>query len=524
MTKHMHPTQATTVCNQQTFAFQGLGSRRVEADFSGGHLSSDGGCLLLREMDRAQRLCEQLAGCFTDFREGRFVEHELTVMLRQRILGLALGYEDINDHDLLRLDPLLAAMCGRADVLGAERHLEQDKGKPLAGKSTLNRLELGAQEINARTKKIQAHPMKIEALLLARGVAAIPRQSKVIVLDFDATDDPLHGQQEGRFFHGYYGGYCYLPLYCFCGDIPLWAQLRTADRDGSEGTLPALQKIVAAIRERFGRHTVIVVRADSGFCREEIMAWIEAQPQVHYVLGLARNARLEGLLAPTFWETAALLDEELVLCARAAGSFAPPSLEGTARRFAELRYRTLQSWSCERRVIGKAEITQGERNPRYIVTDLRGTEDWAQGEAAFADGSSLYEQFYCARGNMEPSGARQPAEGSPQGSAGGRWQNRIKEQQLDMFADRTSTAFLSSNQLRLWFSTFAYLLLGQVRAVALSGTRLAQATVGTIRLHLLKIAAQVTVSVRRIHVRLCSACPMREEFAHAHGQLRAYSG
>ena len=262
MTEHMHPTQATTVCHQQTFAFQALGGRRVEADFSGGHLSSDGGSLLLREMDRRGRLCERLAGCFTDFRDAQFVEHELPVMLRQRILGLALGYEDINDHDRLRHDPLLAAVCGRADVLGEERHMEADRGRPLAGKSTLNRLELGAQEINARTKKIQAHPDRIEALLLVQGVADIPRRSGVIVLDFDATDDPLHGQQEGRFFHGYYGGYCYLPLYCFCGDIPLWAQLRTADRDGSDGTLPALQKIVAAIRARFGEKVEIVVRAE----------------------------------------------------------------------------------------------------------------------------------------------------------------------------------------------------------------------------------------------------------------------
>ena len=332
-------------------------------------------------------------------------------------------------------------------------------------------------------------------------MAAIARRSKVIVLDFDATDDALHGQQEGRFFHGYYGGYCYLPLYCFCGDIPLWAQLRTADRDGSDGTLAALQQIVAAIRERFGKHVAIIVRGDSGFCRDELMTWIEAQEQLHYVLGLARNARLEGMLAPTFWEVAGQMDPDAVLCAKASGAYAPPLPEGSARVFAELRYRTLKSWSRERRVIGKAEITQGKRNPRYIVTDLSGQEDWAQGEAAFASGGSLYEEFYCARGDME---------------------NRIKEQ-LDLFADRTSSAFLKSNQLRLWFSTFAYLLMRQVRAVALSGTRLARATVGTIRLQLMKIAAQVTVSVRRVHVRLCSACPLREVFAHAHGRLRALS-
>ena len=359
------------------------------------------------------------------------------------------------------------------------------------------------KEINARTKKIQAHPERIEALLLAQGVAAIPRGSGAIVLDFDASDDPLHGRREGRFFHGYHGGYCYLPLYCFRGDIPLWARLRTADRDGSDGTLPAPRKIVAAIRARFGAKVAIVVRADSGFCREEIMAWIEAQPRVHYVLGLARNARLEALLAPAFWKTAALLDEDMALCARAAGADAPPPLDGTARRFAEPRYRALQSWSRERRVIGKAELIEGKPNPRYIVTDLTGAEDWARGEAAFADGASLYERFYRARGDME---------------------NRIKEQQMDMFADRTSTAFLSSNQLRPWFSTFAYQLLRGVRAVALRGTRLARATVGTIRLQLMKIAAQVTVSVRRIYARLCSACPMRDVFAHAHGRLRASSG
>jgi hypothetical protein len=499
----MHTTQATTECKQQSFDFQGLGSRRVEVDFTGGHLSSDGGSLLLREVDRTTQLCDQLARCFTDYRDQELIEHELPVLLRQRITAIALGYEDINDHDKLRLDPLLAAVCGRADVLGTERHQTQDKGRPLAGKSTLNRLELGAQEINARTKKIKAHPEKIEALLLSQGVAAIPRKSKVIVLDFDATDDPIHGNQEGRFYHGYYGDYCYLPLYCFCGDIPLWAQLRTSDRDGCDGTLEALKKIIPAIRARFGRHTKIILRGDSGFCRDELMTWIEAQPNVHYVLGLARNKRLEAMLVPAFWATATQLDEDLVLCAKAAGAHAAPAVAGTARTFVELRYRTLESWSAERRVIGKAELTEGKRNPRFIVTDLTGKEAWAKGHAEFANGRSLYEQFYCARGNAE---------------------NRIKEQQLDMFADRTSTAYMSSNQLRLWLSTFAYMLMRHLRATALQGTRLAKATVGTIRLQLMKIAAQVSVSVRRVHVRLCSACPLQDVFAQAHAKLRAQSG
>lgn len=500
----MHPTQATTDCYQQAFEFQALGGRRVEADFSGGHLSSDGGCLLLRETDRLTGLCAKLAGCFSDFRNQRFVEHALPVMLRQRILGIALGYEDVNDHDKLRLDPLLAAMCGREDLLGEERHLTQDKGKALAGKSTLNRLELGAQEINARTKKIQAHPERIEALLLREGVRAIPRKSDIIVLDFDATDDTIHGAQEGRFFNGFYRDYCYLPLYCFCGDIPLWAQLRTSDGGADDGTLEALQKIVPAIRERFGKRVQIIVRADSGFCRDPLMSWIEAQANVHYVLGLKRNERLEGMLAPAFWDTALLLDEDATLRARAAGAQTPPGLPGTARVFAELRYQTRKSWSRERRVIGKAEVTEGKNNPRFIVTDITGGEAWARDCAAmFGGGRILYEHFYCGRGDME---------------------NRIKEQQLDMFADRTSTAHMKSNQVRLWLSTFAYLLMRQLRATALCGTRLAKATVGTIRLRLMKIAAQVTVSVRRVHVRLCGACPDADIFAHAHGRLRTANG
>lgn len=498
----MHPTQDKTECKQQTFAFQVLGGRRVEADFSGGHLSSEGGALLLREVDRTHRFCEELAGCFSDLRNQDFVEHALPVMLRQRILGIALGYEDINDHDRLRHDPLLAAVCGRADVLGQERHQTTDKGKPLAGKSTLNRLELGAEELNG-VRKIQAHPGQIEAFLLKKGVQAIPRKSEVIVLDFDATDDRIHGNQEGRFYHGYYGDYCYLPLYCFCGDIPLWAQLRASDRDGSAGTREALEKIVPAIRKRFGKHVMIVVRGDSGFCRDELMGWIEDQPNMCYVLGLARNKRLEGLLAPYFWDAAAQLDEDVVLCAKAAGATRPPELDGTARAFAELRYRTRASWSRERRVIGKAELTTGKENPRFIVTNIGHGEQWTKGLEVFDDGRSLYEMFYCARGDME---------------------NRIKEQQLDMFADRTSTAYMKSNQLRLWLSTFAYMLVRQLRATALSGTRMAKATVGTIRLHLMKIAAQVTVSVRRIHVRLCGACPMWDVFAQAHGKLMAASG
>lgn len=482
-----------TECCQQTFGFQALGSRRVEADFSGGHLSSDGGALLLREMDRRDGLCEKLARCFSDARNQAHVEHSVPVMVRQRVLGLALGYEDLNDHDRLRTDPLLAAACGNPDLLGEDRRHETDKGKPLAGKSTLNRLELGAAEKGGKYRKINPDPAAIRDLLLDEGVRAIPRKSRVIVLDFDATDDPIHGNQEGRFYHGYYQNHCYLPLYCFCGDIPLWAELRKSDIDASRGTVEALKKIIPAIRKRFGKEVVILVRGDSGFCREEIMAWIEEQPGVHYVLGLARNARLQKLLEPAFVQVRVA---HAAACAeaRAEGREEPRSSRG----FAELRYRTQKTWSRERRVIGKAEISGDKDNPRFIVTDLSGGEPWADGLPGFASGRDLYETTYCGRGDME---------------------NRIKEQQLDLFADRTSTAAMSSNQLRLWLSTFAYLLLARLRGVALKGTVLARATAGTIRLRLLKIGALVTVSVRRVHVRLAGAFPLREAFATAHGRL-----
>jgi hypothetical protein len=465
----------------------------VEADFTGGHLSSDGGVLLLREVDRGMGLCDKLARCFTDHRNPNFIEHQLGVMVRQRVFGLALGYEDLNDHDRLRTDPLLAAACGNPDLLGGDRRHESDKGKPLAGKSTLNRLELGAARGGGKYRKVNANHAAIRDLLLEEGVKAIPRKSRVVVLDFDATDDPLHGNQEGRFYHGYYRGYCYLPLYCFCGDIPLWAELRGSDLDASKGTVAALERIVRAIRSRLGKGVVIIVRGDSGFCREEIMAWIESRPGVHYVFGLARNKRLQEMLAPELAKVRAAHDEA---CARARheGREEPRS----ARGFAELQYRTLESWSRTRRVIGKAEITGGKDNPRFIVTDLTGQEDWAVDLPAFASGRDLYERFYCARGDME---------------------NRIKEQQLDLFADRTSTTPMASNQLRLWLSTFAYLLLARLRGVALQGTVLARATAGTIRLRLLKIGALVSVSVRRVHIRLAGAFPLREVFAAAHGKL-----
>ena len=499
----MRDTQALTDCKQKDFEFQGLGPRRIVADFSGGHLSSDGGSLLLRELDAKLGLSRKLSKCFVDCRDPRWVQHDLATLVAQRMHGIALGYEDINDQEGLRHDPLFAVTCGRKELPGEQRFGE-DIGQPLAGKSTLNRFELGAAESDGHYRKIQADSEKIENLLVEIGVKAIPRKSRVIVIDFDATDDPIHGDQEGKFFQGYYRRYCYLPLYGFCGDIPLWAQLRKSDGDGSKGTREALEKILAAIRKRFGRKVAVIVRGDSGFCREELMKWLEQAHNVYYCFGFSRNQRVERMLEPAFEEVLEELGyHDLVLAAAAAGADTLPGIdavEGSARRFVELTYRTLKSWSRHRRMIGKAEVTNGKKNPRYIVTNIGGDEDWARGKPEYADGRNLYEKFYCARGDME---------------------NRIKEQQLDLFADRTSTRCMASNQLRLWFSTFAYLLLSRLRALALQGTRLARATAGSIRVHLMKIAAQVTISVRRVHVRLASACPMADVFALAHQRLTA---
>ena len=499
----METAQAQTPCIQKTFSFQALGNRRVDADFSGGFLSSDGGSLLLREINNKSRFTRALATCFSDHRFEPLVEHGLEQLLSQRIHGIALGYEDINDHDKLRLDPLLALSCDKADLLGEERG-EENRGKALAGKSTLNRLELGSDQVT-KTKKIQPHPERIRDFLIDEGVRRIPRRSRVVTLDFDATDDPIHGGQEGRFFHGYYGHYCYLPLYCFCGDVPLWAELRESGIDASKGTLEALKLIVAKIRQRLGKKVRIIIRADSGFCRDEILTWIERQRRTNYVVGLAKNAVLKKLLDPTY---ESFLEEHL-----GEGVYARLQAEAAEKRqrqpqlpddldfkaYAELRYRTQKSWSCERRVIGKAAITRGKVNPRFIVTDLTGDEDQIRDLTEFENGQAIYEDYYCPRGDME---------------------NRIKEQQMDMFADRTSTGRMASNQLRLWLSTFAYMLVRDLRAGALAGTRLGRASVGQIRLHLFKIAAQLTVSVRRVYIRLCSASPMADVFAQAHANLQ----
>ena len=466
-------TRPSTACQQVTFQFHALGARTVVADFSGGYLSSDGGALLLRQVDRSVGLSRALADCFVDRRDQRFVEHSVVELVAQRILGLALGYEDLNDHADLRRDPLLAVAANKLDPLAAHRS-EADQGRALAAPATLQRMESAVDHAGSRYHKLAALPAALRALLLPQGVRTLAKDTRAVIVDFDATDSRLHGQQEGRFFHGYYGDYCYLPLLACIGAVPVWAELRTADGDAARGTVAALELIVAEVRRRCP-HARITVRGDGGFCREELMAWCEAHA-VYYVLGLARNARLLELLTPALGRAR----ERACLCG------------GRTREFADLQYRTLDSWSRERRVVGKAEYLGDKDNPRFIVTNL---------PADAQPAAPLYEDVYCGRGDME---------------------NAIKEHQLDLFGERLSCHGFASNEVRLLLASFAQLLLERLRTIGLAGTALAAATAGTIRVQLLKLAAHVTVSVRRVHIRFASAFARQAEFAQAHRQLAAW--
>ena len=453
-----------TECNPALFEFPAVEGRVVVASFDGGAITSDAGALLLGQTDRAIRLTERFAACFTDTRSAELVQHQVETLVMQRVVGIALGYEDLNDHDELRHDPALAVLAGKLEA-------PRSGCAPLAGKSTLNRLELSRAE-PTRYHKISHDPAAIETLFVDMFLEAHNKAPKQIILDLDTTDDPLHGNQEGRFFHGYYDCYCYLPLYIFCGRHLLAAKLRRSNIDGAAGAVEEVARIVALIRRRWPS-TRILLRGDSGFAREPLMAWCEAN-RVDYVLGLARNDRLEKALIPE-------LITATVESIRAGK---------TARCFKDFSYATLDSWSRERRVIGKAEVTGGAANPRFVVTTLK---------AAEAKPRHLYEKIYCARGEME---------------------NRIKECQLDLFADRTSAVTMRANQLRLWFASMAYVLLCALRRIGLAHSQFAEATCGTIRVKLLKLGALVRVSVRRIKLAMASACPWQDAFALAHARLR----
>jgi hypothetical protein len=444
----------TTECTQTSFEFAAEGSRQVVARFDGGPITSDAGGLLLRQTDQRIDLLGRLADCFADRRDPEQVEHPLEQLLAQRVYGLALGYEDLNDHDQLRSDPLLAVMAGCADVSGQQRRKARDRGNPLAGKSTLNRLEQ-SRDTPDRYRKINYDAKAIDELWVQIFLESHPEEPEEIILDLDATDTPLHGEQENRFFHGYYDAYCYLPLYIFCGEHLLCARLRPSNIDASKGSTWEVRRIVRQIRERWPG-VRILLRADSGFARQRLMRWCEKHG-VDYVFGLARNERLGA-------EIAEAMEQARAESARTGEA---------ARVYVEFSYQTRKSWSRARRVVAKAEYTTGKENPRFVVTSLD-PQEW--------EAQALYEKLYCARGNME---------------------NRIKEQ-LSLFSDRMSTAKLRSNQLRLYLSSAAYVLMQALRRLALKGTSLAQAQVETIRRRLLKIGAQVRVTVRKVWVSMAS--------------------
>jgi len=455
-----------TQCSTDAIKFKRLGKRFVVADFNGGTITSDAGALLLDKTEQAIGLLARAAECFVDHRDGDLIEHTVSDLLRQRVFALALGYEDLNDHDELSRDPLLAAVVGKCEPTGQGRRSRRDRGRPLAGKSTLNRLELTGQNADAasRYKKIVLNFEAMRSLFVDVFLEAHDQPPEQIVIDLDATDDPLHGGQEGRFFHGYYKHYCYLPLYAFCGEHLLAAELRPSNIDASAGTVELLERIVGPIRVRWSE-VRIIIRADSGFARESIMAFCEAKG-VDYVLGLAKNSRLSARIA----EELAAAEAEWERTGRAA------------RVFKDFGYRTRSSWSRERRVVGKAEHLDKGSNPRFVVTSLT---SWACGARA------LYEDLYCARGEME---------------------NRIKEQQLCLFADRTSTRWMRSNQIRLWLSSLGYVLVSALRRLGLAGTKMARSRCDTIRLKLLKIGASVRVSVRRVWVSLAGGYPLQNLF------------
>ena len=454
-----------TECNQSTFEFASHFSRQVVARFDGGTITTDGGGLLLRETDRRLNLLPRLAECFLDARSPLLVEHTVEQLVSQRVYGLALGYEDLNDHEQLRNDPLLRVLAGKADV----------EDSPLAGKSTLNRLEL-SDGTPSRYKKITFWKAGIDELLVKVFVESYASAPEEIILDVDATDFPLHGQQEGRFFHGYYDSYCYLPLYIFCGEQILCARLRQSNSDAAAGSLAEIQRIVEQIRAAWPK-VRIILRGDSGFCRNELMSWCE-ENRVPYVFGLARNQRLRRIIGPQMWEATEQWSK--------TGK--------PARVFTEFSYKTKKrkkgGWNRERRVVAKAEHIDGKENPRFVVTSLS-AEQWAP--------QALYEELYCARGEME---------------------NRIKEQ-FSLFAERVSSETMRANQMRMYFSAMAYVLVCGMRRLGLKGTELEKAQASTIRTRLLKIGARVRVSARRVYLSMAASYPWASLFAQVHANLRA---
>jgi hypothetical protein len=490
----MPPTQ--TECNLPSYEFGRLSKRKIMADFSGGDLTSDGGLLLIREIDELYRISERLSACFRDQRDASRVQHELKTLIAQRLYGLVQGYEDLNDHDDLRHERLFGVVLGQLES-------GHPRCAPLAGKSTLNRLEQAMHVSNdltgSRYIKMSLNPAAVEALLVELFIEQMEHEPKRIILDMDVTDDATHGHQEGTAFNGYYQHECYTPLLIFCGRHVLSAKLRPANVDPAAGALEELQRIIAQLRG-YWPQVKILVRGDSAYSRDDIMSWCESQTTVDFVTAHSSNARLRHLTGSLEQRAKAAYEAQRQAIATSLEPLLGQSRADLATEldclvppqvwYQSLSYRTAESWSRERRVVCK--LTYDGNGPRrhFVVTSLNAEQ---------AHPARLHRDYYCPRGEME---------------------NRIKEHQLDLFSDRTSTHDFESNQLRLWFSSLAYVLMQALRLKALAHTELADAQCGTIRRKLLKLGAQVRISVRRILVAFNSAAPIQAIFEAAYQHLQ----
>ncbi|HAA32711.1 MAG TPA: IS1380 family transposase [Cyanobacteria bacterium UBA8553] len=487
-------TPTSTDCIPEQFKFGRVKSRQVIVNFQGGTVTSDAGLTLIADLDQRLKITSRLAACFQDHRQANRVEHSVKSLVAQRVYGLVQGYEDLNDHEQLRHEPMFALAVGK---------LMGDGIKPvvLAGKSTLNRLEHCPETVTnrgeSRYHRIGHNTADIEKLFVEWFLESYSKPPSTIVLDLDVTDDQVHGEQEGAYFNTYYDGVCYAPLYIFCGKHLLVAKLRPSNVDPADGALEQLKRVIELIRSRWP-NVGILVRGDSAYAREEIMEWCESQVEVDYVFGLSKNSRLMTMTRETqrkarvsyegtkqtvesFLETLFHPDEEL----KEVENLVLPCI-----LYRSLNYQTEKSWSRLRRVVSKVEYSHTGVKIRFVVTSIP-TNKVPPGE--------LYTQRYCPRGEME---------------------NRFKEQQLELFSDRTSTHTFEGNQLRLWFSSVAYVLMNALRESCLASTDLRCAQVGTIRAKLLKLGARLLVSVRRVLVSISSGCPYQDIFATAYQCLQ----
>ena len=489
-------TPTSTDCIPEQFQFKRVKSRQVIVNFKGGTVTSDAGLTLIADLDQKLEITSRLAGCFQDYRQPNRVEHSLSTLVAQRVYGLVQGYEDLNDHEQLRHDPMFALAVGK--ILG-----EGTRPVVLAGKSTLNRLEYcpetESNRVESRYHRIGHDTAGIEKLFVQWFLESYSKAPRTIVLDLDVTDDQVHGEQEGAFFNSYYDGVCYAPLYIFCGKHLLVAKLRPSNVDPADGALEELKRVISLIRSHWP-DVRILVRGDSAYAREEIMAWCESQVGVDYVFGLSKNSRLMTMTRETQRQARASYEHTLQTVESFLETLFHPEEELKEVEnlvlpcvlYRSLNYQTEKSWSRFRRVVSKVEYSSTGVKVRFVVTSI---------PAEKVPPGKLYTQKYCPRREME---------------------NRFKEQQLELFSDRTSTHTFEGNQLRLWFSSVAYVLMNALRSRCLASTDLRCAQVGTIRTKLLKLGARLLVSVRRVLVSISRGCPSQDIFATAYRCLQTF--